>query len=116
MKLKVFTSALCTAALATSVLAGCSSAQAPANVPAATTQESSARTAPSGQSTAPEDNFPKDQDGMTSQEYVEAMGYGWNLGNSFDGVNTDESEEDAGETAELMLTKDKDQIRVTPQP
>ena len=36
---------------------------------------------------------------MTSQEYVKAMGQGWNLGNSFDGVNTALDEEDAGETA-----------------
>lgn len=35
---------------------------------------------------------------LTSQEYVEAMGHGWNLGNSFDGVDTDESKEDKGET------------------
>jgi endoglucanase len=34
-----------------------------------------------------------------SQLYVEAMGHGWNLGNSFDGVNMDLSEEDMGETA-----------------
>ncbi|MGN0294562.1 MAG: cellulase family glycosylhydrolase [Lachnospiraceae bacterium] len=36
---------------------------------------------------------------MTSQEYVEAMGQGWNLGNSFEGVNTALDEQDMGETA-----------------
>ena len=35
----------------------------------------------------------------TSLDYVKAMGDGWNLGNSFDGVNTGEGEADLGETA-----------------
>lgn len=34
-----------------------------------------------------------------SEQYVAAMGAGWNLGNSFDGVDTDLSVEDQGETA-----------------
>ena len=34
-----------------------------------------------------------------SQNYVEAMGKGWNLGNSFDGFDSDTNKEDAGETA-----------------
>ncbi|MGN0298620.1 MAG: cellulase family glycosylhydrolase, partial [Lachnospiraceae bacterium] len=34
-----------------------------------------------------------------SQKYVEAMGSGWNLGNSFDGFDADLSVEDGGETA-----------------
>jgi endoglucanase len=34
-----------------------------------------------------------------SQYYVLSMGDGWNLGNSFDGLNTDTSEADLGETA-----------------
>lgn len=34
-----------------------------------------------------------------SEEYVAAMGAGWNLGNSFDGVDTDLNAEDKGETA-----------------
>ena len=34
-----------------------------------------------------------------SEQYVAAMGAGWNLGNSFDGVDTDLSVEDKGETA-----------------
>lgn len=34
-----------------------------------------------------------------SQQYVLNMGQGWNLGNSFDGVNTALDEEDEGETA-----------------
>lgn len=99
MKLKAFTSALCTAALAASVLAGCSSTQAPADSLAATTQEAAAQATAPEKAAAPKDDSQKSQDGMTSQEYVEAMGHGWNLGNSFDGVNTDESEADAGATA-----------------
>jgi len=38
-------------------------------------------------------------DGLTSQQYVEAMGAGWNLGNSFDGFDSDTSKPDQGETA-----------------
>lgn len=39
-------------------------------------------------------------DGLSaSEQYVAAMGAGWNLGNSFDGVDTDLSVEDKGETA-----------------
>lgn len=39
-------------------------------------------------------------DGLSaSEKYVAAMGAGWNLGNSFDGVDTDLSVEDKGETA-----------------
>lgn len=34
-----------------------------------------------------------------SQQYVAAMGQGWNLGNTFDGVDTNEEVEDVGETA-----------------
>lgn len=34
-----------------------------------------------------------------SQKYVEEMGKGWNLGNTFDGVDTDVNKEDLGETA-----------------
>ncbi len=34
-----------------------------------------------------------------SQKYVEAMGKGWNLGNTFDGVDLDLSSEDKGEEA-----------------
>ncbi len=34
-----------------------------------------------------------------SLDYMKAMGDGWNLGNSFDGVNTGLDEEDLGETA-----------------
>lgn len=34
-----------------------------------------------------------------SEQYVANMGAGWNLGNSFDGVDTDLSAEDKGETA-----------------
>ncbi len=34
-----------------------------------------------------------------SNEYVKAMGQGWNLGNTFDGVNTNQNEEDTGELA-----------------
>lgn len=34
-----------------------------------------------------------------SQKYVEAMGHGWNLGNSFEGIDTNEEAEDLGETA-----------------
>jgi endoglucanase len=33
-----------------------------------------------------------------SMQYVKAMGSGWNLGNSFDSVNTDPDEDDKGET------------------
>ncbi|WP_257639446.1 glycoside hydrolase family 5 protein [Alloscardovia macacae] len=36
---------------------------------------------------------------MTSLEYAKAMGAGWNLGNSFDGVDTDLSKPDKGEEA-----------------
>lgn len=36
---------------------------------------------------------------LSSTEYAKAMGAGWNLGNSFDGVNTDLSAEDKGEEA-----------------
>lgn len=98
MKLKAFTSVLCTAVLAVSVLSGCSSAPAPTDATAVTTQDAVQTAAPE-KDTVPEDDSLKSQGGMTSQEYVEAMGHGWNLGNSFDGVNTDESEEDTGETA-----------------
>lgn len=35
----------------------------------------------------------------TSVDYAQAMGAGWNLGNSFDGVDTDLSVEDTGEEA-----------------
>lgn len=39
-------------------------------------------------------------DGLSaSEKYVTAMGTGWNLGNSFDGVDTDLNAEDKGETA-----------------
>lgn len=38
-------------------------------------------------------------DGLTSQQYVEAMGQGWNLGNSFDGFDSDTSKPDQGELA-----------------
>lgn len=34
-----------------------------------------------------------------SEQYVAAMGTGWNLGNSFDGVDTDLNAEDKGEMA-----------------
>ena len=40
-----------------------------------------------------------DNSSSASQAYVEAMGQGWNLGNSFDGVDTDLSKEDMGEEA-----------------
>lgn len=40
-----------------------------------------------------------DKEPTASQKYVEAMGQGWNLGNTFDGVDTDLSKEDLGEEA-----------------
>ena len=44
----------------------------------------------------------------SSQKYVEEMGKGWNLGNTFDGVDTDVNKEDLGETAwgNPIVTKD----------
>ena len=39
------------------------------------------------------------EDLSASEEYVAAMGAGWNLGNSFGGVDTDLNAEDKGETA-----------------
>lgn len=36
-----------------------------------------------------------------SEQYVAAMGAGWNLGNSFDGVDTDLKAEDKGETKDI---------------
>ncbi len=119
-KSKPIVSILCAAALAVSALSACTSATS-GNV-----QETSAQTesADSGKEGAEEkdEQTKKEEiqeekgaenaggsatDGgignkqpftLTSREYVEAMGHGWNLGNSFDGVDTDESEEDKGET------------------
>lgn len=46
------------------------------------------------------ENTQETAEGLTaSEQYVKAMGAGWNLGNSFDGVDTDLSAEDKGETA-----------------
>lgn len=43
---------------------------------------------------------PTANDGKSaSQAYVEAMGHGWNLGNSFDGFEADLALPDPGETA-----------------
>lgn len=43
---------------------------------------------------------PMSNDGKSaSQAYVEAMGHGWNLGNSFDGFEADLELPDPGETA-----------------
>lgn len=41
----------------------------------------------------------KDESSDASLKYVEAMGYGWNLGNSFDAVDSDLSVPDKGEEA-----------------
>lgn len=47
-----------------------------------------------------EENGQQSEKQMTpSQQYAAAMGQGWNLGNSFDGVDTDLSVADKGETA-----------------
>ncbi|WP_195989072.1 cellulase family glycosylhydrolase [Clostridium sp. D53t1_180928_C8] len=43
--------------------------------------------------------FAKENNKSTSQIYVEAMGKGWNLGNSFDGFDADLDKEDQGEEA-----------------
>lgn len=53
-----------------------------------------------------------DESGATtesaSQKYVEAMGQGWNLGNTFDGFEADTTKTDPGETAwgNPIVTKD----------
>lgn len=44
-------------------------------------------------------NEDKNKDFGASQRYVEAMGSGWNLGNSFDGFEADLDKEDNGELA-----------------
>ena len=47
-----------------------------------------------------EDNvFAEENNKSDSQKYVEAMGKGWNLGNSFDGFDADLDKEDQGEEA-----------------
>lgn len=118
-KSKQVISVLCAAVLAVSSLGACSSqtsgsaAQNAASAEAdknADDKSSDAGTAAeespaedSGQETEGETENKAASEGqktftLTSQEYVEAMGHGWNLGNSFDGVDTDESEEDQGET------------------
>lgn len=40
-----------------------------------------------------------DKNTFTSQQYAKKMGAGWNLGNQFEAVNTDESQPDLGEQA-----------------
>ncbi|WP_155998378.1 cellulase family glycosylhydrolase [Lachnoclostridium phytofermentans] len=54
-------------------------------------------------------------DGLTSQQYVEAMGQGWNLGNSFDGFDSDTSKPDLGETAWGNPKVTKELIRAVKQ-
>ncbi len=54
-------------------------------------------------------------DGLTSQQYVEAMGQGWNLGNSFDGFDSDTSKPDQGETAWGNPKVTKELIRAVKQ-
>ena len=47
-----------------------------------------------------EDNvFAEENNKSDSQKYVEDMGKGWNLGNSFDGFDADLDKEDQGEEA-----------------
>lgn len=47
-----------------------------------------------------QEQFPSAAEALSaSEQYVAAMGAGWNLGNSFDGVDTDLNVEDQGETA-----------------
>ncbi len=108
LKTRPLAAMLCAAALAVSLLAGCSptsSGQDPA-VPAgagdapseASVQEASTQAkAEEAQEAEEKEEAPAAR--SASQAYVEAMGHGWNLGNSFDGVNTDEDEGDEGETA-----------------
>lgn len=43
--------------------------------------------------------FAEENSKTESQKYVEAMGKGWNLGNSFDGFDSDLGKEDQGEEA-----------------
>ncbi|MBE5878054.1 MAG: hypothetical protein E7290_14370 [Lachnospiraceae bacterium] len=50
-------------------------------------------------SKASDDTDTDDKDGNTSIDYVKAMGSGWNLGNSFDGFDSNLNAEDKGELA-----------------
>lgn len=85
MKLSTLSAALCAAALAGCVLTGCGAGKESSQAGGVPVSEASG----SGM---------EKMDGLNSQEYVCAMGHGWNLGNSFDGANTDESVPDSGET------------------
>ena len=119
-KSKPIVSILCAAALAVSALSACTSATS-GNVQETSAQAESADSGKEGAEEKDEQTKKEEiqeekgaenaggsaTDGgignkqpftLTSREYVEAMGHGWNLGNSFDGVDTDESEEDKEET------------------
>lgn len=108
MKFKRLTSVLGAAALAVSMLAGClgDSGQTGWTEAGGAVAATTAETEPSVEETEAlrdgEDSGKEtgsQEFNQTSLEYVKAMGHGWNLGNSFDGVNTDEAEEDEKETA-----------------
>lgn len=96
-KSKPIVSILCAAALAVSALGACTSATS-GNAQETSSQTESADSGKEGAEEKDEQTKKEESFTLTSQEYVEAMGHGWNLGNSFDGVDTDESEEDKGET------------------
>lgn len=83
--------ALLASAMTLSALTGCSKDPSQENA------DTQAAEAAAGTAKALPD--PAGGEQLTSQAYVEAMGHGWNLGNSFDGVDTDQEKEDEGETA-----------------
>ncbi len=102
MRFKRFTLALSAAALAVWVLSGCSGSSGATQ--AAETESTVSETQAAQETKTKEEETEDLTQGegtfeLTSLEYGKAMGHGWNLGNSFDGVNTDEAEEDKKETA-----------------
>lgn len=108
MRKRTWAAMVCAAVVAGAVLAGCSSGTGTAGPESPAAAEGTAPSVTEGAEAEAEnsegvsretESGGKPGTGLTSQEYVEAMGHGWNLGNSFDGVNTDETEADAGETA-----------------